>query len=69
MKNKESKMFDSVKMVREIRDAMYKKATDPNFDKNEFTRIKLKWTKLLKLQENTNNLSKASKQPKSKQVV
>ena len=69
MKNKESKMFDSVKMVREIRDAMYKKATDPNFDKNEFTRIKVKWTKLLKLQENTNNLSKASKQPKSKQVV
>ena len=69
MKNKESKMFDSVKMVREIRDAMYKKATDPNFDKNEFTRIKVKWTKLLKLQENTNNLSKVSKQPKSKQVV
>lgn len=62
-------MFDSVKMVREIRDAMYKKATDPNFDKNEFTRIKLKWTKLLKLQENTNNLSKVSKQPKSKQLV
>ncbi len=62
-------MFDSVKMVREIRDAMYKKANDPNFDKNEFTRIKVKWTKLLKLQENTNNLSKVSKQPKSKQVV
>ncbi len=69
MKNKESKIFDSVKMVREIRDAMYKKVTDPNFDKNEFTRIKVKWTKLLKLQENTNKLSKVSKRTKSKQVV
>lgn len=56
-------------MVREIRDAMYKKVTDPNFDKNEFTRIKVKWTKLLKLQENTNKLSKVSKRTKSKQVV
>lgn len=69
MKNKEIKIFDSVKMVREIRDAMYKKVTDPNFDKNEFTRIKVKWTKLLKLQENTNKLSKVSKRTKSKQVV
>lgn len=51
MINKNKKIFDSVKMVREIRDAMYKNATDPNFDKREFEKIKEKWTKLLNEQK------------------
>lgn len=51
MKNKKKKLFDAVQMVREIRDAMFKQATDPNFDKKEFERIKQKWTKLLEQQE------------------
>jgi len=53
MINKNKKKFDSVKMVREIRDAMFKNATDPNFDKKEFEKIKEKWTKLLSEQEKT----------------
>jgi hypothetical protein len=52
MKNRKKKYFDSVQMTREIRDAMYKQRTDPNFDPKEFQRIKEKWTKLLKQQEN-----------------
>lgn len=51
MKNKKTKYFDSVQMMRDIRDAMYRQRTDPNFDPKEFKRIKEKWTKLLKLQE------------------
>jgi hypothetical protein len=51
MKNKKEKKFDAVKMVREIRDAMFKKATDADFDQNEFKRIKAKWTKLLELEQ------------------
>jgi hypothetical protein len=51
MKNKKTKYFDSVQMTRDIRDAMYRQRTDPNFDPKEFKRIKEKWTKLLKLQE------------------
>ncbi len=51
MKNKRKKVFDAVQMVREIRDAIFKKATDPNFDPKEFDRIKAKWTELLKQQE------------------
>ena len=48
MKNKRKKHFDSVQMTRDIRDAMYRQQTDPNFDPKEFKRIKEKWTKLLK---------------------
>ncbi len=55
MKNKSKKIFDSVKMVREIRNAMFKNATDPNFDKKEFERIKEKWKKLLNEQEKSIN--------------
>jgi hypothetical protein len=51
MKPKNEKLFDSVKMVREIRDAISKQAQDPNFDPKEFERIKEKWTKLLEQQE------------------
>ncbi len=51
MKNKKKKIFDAVQMVREIRDAMFKKETDPHFDPKEFDLIKEKWTKLLELQE------------------
>ncbi len=55
MKSKRKKIFDAVQMVREIRDAMFKKATDPNFDLKEFDRIKQKWSKLLELQEKSSN--------------
>jgi len=55
MKNKGKKIFDVVLMVREIRDAMFKKATDPNFDQKEFDRIKAKWSKLLELQEKSSS--------------
>ena len=55
MKSKRKKIFDTVQMVREIRDAMFKKATDPNFDQKEFGRIKQKWSKLLELQEKSSN--------------
>lgn len=51
MKNKKIKYFDSVQMTRDIREAMYRQGTDPNFDPQEFKRIKEKWTKLLKIQE------------------
>jgi len=51
MKTKRKKIFDTIQMIREIRDAMYRKATIPNFDQKEFLRIKAKWSKLLKLQE------------------
>ncbi|MBA7554837.1 hypothetical protein ES705_47473 [subsurface metagenome] len=51
MKSKKKKYFDAVQMVREIRDAIYKRETDPNFDPKEFQRIKEKWTKLLERQE------------------
>ena len=45
--SKPRKRYDAVKMVREIRDAMYRKDNDPDFDPAEFKRIKAKWTKLL----------------------
>lgn len=51
MKIKQKKIFDSVQMVRDICDAMYRQRTDPNFDPNEFKRIKQKWTNLLAKQE------------------
>ena len=51
MKNKKKKLFDAVQMVRDIRDAFYRQATDPNFDPKELQRIKEKWTKLLEQQE------------------
>ncbi len=51
MKNKMTKYFDAVQMTRDIRDAMYRQRTDPNFDPKEFKKIKEEWTKLLKLQE------------------
>lgn len=51
MKNKKKKLFDAVQMVRDIRDAMYQQATDPNFDPKEFKDIKEKWSRLLEQQE------------------
>ena len=47
MMTKPQKIFDTNKMVRDIRDAMYRECHDPDFDPNEFKRIKAKWTKLL----------------------
>ena len=47
MKSKKRKLFDAVQMVRDIRDASYRQANDPDFDPKEFERIKQKWTKLL----------------------
>lgn len=47
-------------MVRDIRKAMFKQATDPNFDVKEFDRINEKWTKLLELQEKSMPLTKAA---------
>ncbi|MCO5276135.1 MAG: hypothetical protein M9900_14590 [Flavobacteriales bacterium] len=41
------KGYDAVKMVREIREAMYRERHDPDFDPAEFKRIKAKWAKLL----------------------
>ncbi|MCC6578213.1 MAG: hypothetical protein IT228_12805 [Flavobacteriales bacterium] len=38
-------------MVREIREAMYRKANDPDFEPKELARIKAKWSKLLAEQE------------------
>ncbi|MBK8498376.1 MAG: hypothetical protein IPL52_06050 [Flavobacteriales bacterium] len=46
-KAKPKKRYDAVAMVREIRDAHYRRDTDPNFDPAELKRIKAKWTKLL----------------------
>ena len=51
MKSKKKKFFDSVQMVREIRDAIYKQETDPNFDSRKFQEIKEKWTNLLEQQK------------------
>ena len=39
------KLFDAVKMVKEIRDTMYKQSIDPNFDIRIFEKIKEKQTK------------------------
>ena len=50
MKTKKKKIFDAVQMVRDIREAMFKQQTDPNFDPSEFRRIREKWTKRLTLQ-------------------
>jgi len=47
---KPKKRYDAVQMVREIRDAMYRKDNDPDFDPTELKRIKAKWTKLLEEQ-------------------
>ncbi|MBK9274813.1 MAG: hypothetical protein IPM49_09770 [Flavobacteriales bacterium] len=44
---RKKKRFDAVAMVREIREAHYRRDTDPNFDPAELKRIKAKWTKLL----------------------
>ena len=52
MKNKKrKKIFDTVQMVRDIRDALYKQAINPDFDPKEFKQIKEKWTRLLEQQE------------------
>ncbi|MBV6404691.1 MAG: hypothetical protein GFGODING_01447 [Flavobacteriales bacterium] len=48
---KRTKRFDAVLMVREIREAMYRKANDPDFEPKELARIKAKWSKLLAEQE------------------
>ncbi|MBI1938823.1 MAG: hypothetical protein HYS25_11965 [Ignavibacteriales bacterium] len=45
------KIFDSVQMVREIRDAYYRIKSDPNYDRREFEKIKKKWAHLLEQQE------------------
>jgi hypothetical protein len=57
MKNNKKKYFDAVQMVRDIRDALFRQATDPNFDVKEFERIKEKWSKLLDLQEKAQSLT------------
>jgi|GEM_PF-1222935 len=44
---KPKKIFDTNKMVCDIRDAHYRRDNDPNFDPAELKRIKAKWTKLL----------------------
>ena len=44
---KPRKIFDTNKMVREIRDAMQRERHDPDFHPAEFKRIKARWTKLL----------------------
>ena len=51
MKDKKAKYFDAVQMVRDIRDAIYKRATDTDFDPKEFDEIKEKWSALLEKQE------------------
>ncbi|HMG15110.1 MAG TPA: hypothetical protein VK590_06675 [Saprospiraceae bacterium] len=51
------KLFDSVQMVQDIRNAYYRQKTDPNFDQKEFQRIKDKWTKLLEQQEKASSNS------------
>ena len=51
MKNKKKKLFDAVQMVRDIRNALYRQATNPDFDPKEFEWIREKWTKLLEQQE------------------
>ncbi len=48
---KPKKGYDAVQMVREIRDAMYRKEHDPDFDPAELKRIKAKWAKLLEEQQ------------------
>jgi hypothetical protein len=53
MKSKKTKYFDAVQMVRDIRDAIYRQATDPDFDPGVFKEIKEKWSKLLEKQESS----------------
>ena len=62
---KAKKRYDAVKMVREIREAHYRRDTDPNFDPAELKRIKAKWTKLLDEQLKT----KMSSSPPSGKAV
>ena len=51
MKTK-NKIFDAVKMMREIRDALSRKySNDPSYDENVLKKIKAKYTELLKKQE------------------
>ena len=44
---RKKKRYDAVAMVREIREAHYRRDTDPDFDPAELKRIKAKWTRLL----------------------
>jgi len=44
---RKKKRYDAVAMVREIREAHYRRDTDPNFDPAELKRIQAKWTRLL----------------------
>jgi len=51
MKTKE-KIFDAVKMMREIRDALSRKYNnDPSYDENVLKKIRAKYTELLEKQE------------------
>lgn len=51
MKTKK-KIFDAVKMMREIRDALSRKySNDPSYDENVLKKIKAKYTELLEKQE------------------
>jgi hypothetical protein len=56
---KPKKGYDTVKMVREIRDAIYRERHDPNFDPAEFKRIKAKWAKLLEESLKTGDMKAA----------
>jgi hypothetical protein len=58
------KRYDAVAMVREIRDAHYRRDTDPNFDPAELKRIKAKWTTLLE-EQMKEDASAGVAQPKS----
>ena len=49
MKSKIKKTFDTLEMVREIRDAYYLKQTKKDFDPKTLENIKKKWEKRLKV--------------------
>lgn len=58
---KEKKIFDSVQMVRELRDAMFDKAKNPNFEEDKFIEIRKKWSKLLKMQRKVTTINSMSR--------
>lgn len=68
MYNKRKKSFDSVQMVREIRNAYYQLESNPDFSMHELKKIKEKWTELLSQQEieNVSTLKNKSKNVKNR---
>ncbi|MFH1196183.1 MAG: hypothetical protein V1720_10745 [bacterium] len=59
--NSKKKRFDSVQMVRDIRNAYFEKENNPKFSVGELKRIKEKWTGLLDQQESENKSPGKSK--------